>query len=622
MKQIKNLVYTLLLSVLGATMFTACSEEEGVVDAKDLVLSKEEVVFLAEPGESQSVTFTANADWKATSEQGWILIDTPVGKKGESTVSVSVKENIEKVSRQGNVIITEPSTGKMASFKVKQEAQGVNFVVDKEIGELYIDNENKVISERISVAANFKYDIQIKGAEWVTYSIDESTKDIIFHADNEKATIEPKDITVEFVPVDEENVETQSWILKWNGFTPSLEFFKDKECTQPVDQNGIELEITMNGIQATVYTKSNVPWVMDTDIEGSILKKVNYKEETDKFPRIFDTTSSLFAVYDDDKISKNDKEIILNCKYENSQEKSIKIVKKGVENFTQIGDSVFDFLKGDDLVGDYFCPMFPASGEKLSLEFPVRSLNDNEDLDVVLMSYDYKTQTCTPIYGESKIDCSYTKDSTFVGEVRIMKYTLTLPDRSKVEGEDGDDRYFQMFIKPRSLSPGDFYNNYFVFDGLGMRFDETKRNEIGNVIFGQLAYFDEFDFKAVNWTDGQEFSISDSGEDVVEIKFTTEASLEEEMFISDNAICSEDNKFILSGDDFWGNDIWTFDFALEIDNEGKETGVIIFKFSAKKNTTSEIRPITITLGGKLGEDKIQYFGSFTIKQAAASSALE
>ena len=163
MKQIKNLVYTLLLSVFCATMFTACTEEEGVVDAKDLVLSKEEVVFLAEPGESQSVTFTANADWRATSEQGWILIDTPVGKKGESTVSVSVKENTEKVSRQGNVIITEPSTGKMASFKVKQEAQGVNFVVSKEVGELYIDSEKKVISERINVAANFKYDIQQAG---------------------------------------------------------------------------------------------------------------------------------------------------------------------------------------------------------------------------------------------------------------------------------------------------------------------------------------------------------------------------------------------------------------------------------------------------------------------------
>ena len=44
MKQIKNLVYTLLLSVFCATMFTACTEEEDVVDAKDLVLSKEEVV--------------------------------------------------------------------------------------------------------------------------------------------------------------------------------------------------------------------------------------------------------------------------------------------------------------------------------------------------------------------------------------------------------------------------------------------------------------------------------------------------------------------------------------------------------------------------------------------------
>lgn len=625
MKQIKNLVCSLLLSVCGATMFTACSEDNEAIDAKDLELSKSELVFLAEPGEAQTVTFTANADWKATSEQGWILIDTPVGKKGESTVSVSVKQNPEKVSRQGNVIITEPSTGKMASFKVTQEAEGVNFAVNKEVGELAIDNENKVISDRISVVANFKYDIQIKDVDWVTYSIDEATKDIIFYADNEKATTEAKDIVVNFVP-EEENVEAESWTLKWGGFTPIVEFYKDEACTQKIDQNGVELEMSMNGIQATIYTKSNVSWLIDTKIEGSILKKINYREETDKLSRIFEVASSFFVVYDDNMISRTDKEVLLNCKYEGGQEKQIRVIKKGVEDFTQIIDSVFSSLKGDDLVGDYFCPMFPATGDRLSLEFPVKSLNKHDQLDCFLMEYDSRTQTVQPLFNYKNITCEFKKDSIQVGEMNIMKYTLTLPDRSLVPGEEGEDRYFQMFIKPKSLNPGDFLNKYFIFGENGMRFDETKRNEVGSVIFGQLAYQNLFTFEpivdegAVTWVD-KTFQISANAETII-IKFKTNAKVEEEkLFVTDNAKLSEPdsdgNKYIVEGNAFWGDDFVMLD--TEHLQYKDEVYSLPFKVTENQGENAVERTKVITLGGVLSGNKIQYFGQFTIKQAAASS---
>lgn len=601
-------------------MFTACSEDNEAIDAKDLELSKSELVFLAEPGEAQTVTFTANADWKATSEQGWILIDTPVGKKGESTVSVSVKQNLEKVSRQGNVIITEPSTGKVASFKVTQEAEGVNFAVSKEVGELAIDNENKVISDRISVVANFDYDIQIKDVDWVTYSIDEATKDIIFYADNEKATTEAKDIVVSFVP-EEGNVETKSWTLKWGGFTPTVEFYKDEACTQKIDQNGVELEMSMNGIQATIYTKSNVPWLIDTKIEGSILKKINYREETDKLSRIFEVASSFFVVYDDNMISRTDKEVLLNCKYEGSQEKQIRVIKKGVEDFTQIIDSVFSSLRGDDLVGDYFCPMFPATGDKLSLEFPVKSLNKHDQLDCFLMEYDSRTQTVIPSNYEN-ITCAFKKDSIQVGEMNVMKYTLTLPDRSLVPGGEGGDRYFQMFIKPVSLNPGDFLNKYFIFGENRWRFDETKRNEVGSVIFGQLAYqnlftFEQFvdkDLKVEEWI-GKTIQVSENTAKI-SIAFKTNADVESgEVFVTDNATLSDDGKYIISGNDFWEDEILKLsNFSLNDKNKAW-----IFEFTVSSNPGSTVRTKEISLGGRLSGEKIQYFGSFKVQQAASST---
>lgn len=229
MKNIKKIACAILMAWICGFALTACSNDDEAVAVKDIVLSADELVFLAEPTEPQTVTFTANADWRATSEQGWILIDTPVGKAGESSLTVSVKQNPNKTERQGNVIITEPSTGKMASFKVKQGAEGVDFVVDKEVGELTVNEEAKTITETVVVSANFDYDVQIKDVDWVTYSVDEANGSVTFYADAAKVPTEAQEIAVSFVPTEEE-VEAQSWTLNWPGFTPSVTFYTDEEC--------------------------------------------------------------------------------------------------------------------------------------------------------------------------------------------------------------------------------------------------------------------------------------------------------------------------------------------------------------------------------------------------------
>lgn len=607
MKQIKNLVCSLLLSVCGATMFTACSEDNEVVDAKDLELSKSELVFLAEPGEAQTVTFTANADWKATSEQGWILIDTPVGKKGESVVSVSVKQNPEKVSRQGNVIITEPSTGKMASFKVTQEAEGVNFAVSKEVGELAIDNENKMISDRISVTANFDYDIQIKDVDWVTYSIDEATKDIIFYADNEKVTTGAKDIVVNFVP-EEENVEAKSWTLKWNGFIPSVKFYKDEACTQEIDESGILLEESMNGFQAKFFVKSNIPWTFETELENTILSKVSNSENGATLERVFETVTTLFAVFNEDKLSNIEQSINLGFKY-NSDESTLKIIKEATTNFVEINSEDFNVIKDNDPNGQYILPMFDAineTGNTLSLEFRVKTFFNTTELTPVFMEYDNNFQLCKQIVELSGLTCTSISSDDNSG-LKEHKYRISVPDRSNDEGQD---RYFMLFIVP-NYDKDRFLADYFMEINTpymkGYMFNEDYRTSIGNVKFGQYAYMSGFEFEAIgDWID-QTINVSEKGQSIV-IKFRTNAN-EEEVMVSNNAVISDDSQF-MTGDDFWGNEV------LALSDFKKENEVWSFTFTVSENTTSEIRTQTISLGGRLNEDKIQYFGSFTIKQAA------
>lgn len=612
MKQIKNLVCSLLLSVCGATMFTACSEDNEVVDAKDLELSKSELVFLAEPGEAQTVTFTANADWKATSEQGWILIDTPVGKKGESVVSVSVKQNPEKVSRQGNVIITEPSTGKMASFKVTQEAEGVNFAVSKEVGELAIDNENKMISDRISVTANFDYDIQIKDVDWVTYSIDEATKDIIFYADNEKVTTGAKDIVVNFVP-EEENVEAKSWTLKWNGFTPSVKFYKDEACTQEIDESGILLEESMNGFQAKFFVKSNIPWTFETELENTILSKVSNSENGATLERVFETVTTLFAVFNEDKLSNIEQSINLGFKY-NSDESTLKIIKEATTNFVEINSEDFNVIKDNDPNGQYILPMFDAineTGNTLSLEFRVKTFFNTTELTPVFMEYDNNFQLCKQIVELSGLTCTSISSDDNSG-LKEHKYRISVPDRSNDEGQD---RYFMLFIVP-NYDKDRFLADYFMEINTpymkGYMFNEDYRTLIGNVKFGQYAYMSGFTFEPVGNWNNKVYAVEETQGDIT-ISFKTDLDLYNgDLYLTVNAELSEDGKYIINEDEFYGNEYVGFPEPSDID------GGYSLKFNYNLDKQEAF---TMYIGGRLG-DKIQYLGQFTVKKAAATSTSE
>lgn len=609
MKQIKNLVCSLLLSVCGATMFTACSEDNEVVDAKDLELSKSELVFLAEPGEAQTVTFTANADWKATSEQGWILIDTPVGKKGESVVSVSVKQNPEKVSRQGNVIITEPSTGKMASFKVTQEAEGVNFAVSKEVGELAIDNENKMISDRISVTANFDYDIQIKDVDWVTYSIDEATKDIIFYADNEKVTTGAKDIVVNFVP-EEENVEAKSWTLKWGGFTPTVEFYTDEECLNLVPESGMPLEETMNGIQAKVYVKSNIPWTVKMS-DVTMLKEVSNGEDGLNLPRVFTNVIGIFTVFDENKLDSEDKTEKLSFSYEGSKIAELNLYKAGVGNsYLQIDKNVFVTLD-KDINGTGF-PMFPATAEngdnsKLTLRFSVRSTL--QTVHAFVMKYDYLKNAYAPVTGADQISVSEAPAGRSL--VAQKDFILRMPDRSTLSGDDGKAHYFKLFVAESNQ-----WNDYFAYDsdkgGFSLKQDAANITE--GVTFGQFAYEKEYTFESEDISKITP-PIHNIGADggVLTINYSSNEPGYLSIYSSVSLI--DNDKYIESGEPYevsWAS----LDFDSYMPGER-------FSFNIEKNETGSERSVKVYIGAWLGEGKPeQYFGAFEIKQAAATSTSE
>lgn len=595
-------------------MFTACSEDNEAIDAKDLELSKSELVFLAEPGEAQTVTFTANADWKATSEQGWILIDTPVGKKGESTVSVSVKQNPEKVSRQGNVIITEPSTGKMASFKVTQEAEGVNFAVNKETGELAIDNENKVISDRISVVANFDYDIQIKDVDWVTYSIDEATKDIIFYADNEKATAEAKDIVVNFVP-EEENVETQSWTLKWNGFTPTVEFYRYKvegdiqsELIPVTDV--VEFVKSEGKTQVSLVVKSNVPWTLLTELDNTIIGEVSNVEQGKNLDRIFTNSLTIFPVFNEQKLDSEDKSATLSFGYENADKKTIDIIllKKGVgDNYIEIDNKAFNKLTAD-LTGTGW-KMFPATAEDGSLSIEIEVRATTPEVHPIIMYYNSVNETYVPVPTNSKvITCKDVSATRTIAQRKTFR--LEVEDRSKSMNDDGEARYFKLFMAENA----DFTKFFDPADGNTFKLKANVMGICESIPFGQAAYVKEYTFESedVSKVAPPVHNIGADG-GVLTINYVSDEPGYLSIYSNVNLI--DNDKYIESGE------LYEVPWA-SLDFDSYEPGKK-FSFKIEKNETGSERSVKVYIGAWLGDGKPeQYFGAFEIKQAAATSTSE
>lgn len=602
MKNIKTIACVILMTWICGFALTSCgNNDDEVVNAKDIVLSTDELVFLAESTESQTVTFTANADWRATSEQGWIVIDTPVGKAGESSLSVSVKQNPNKTERQGNVIITEPSTGKMASFKVKQGAEGVNFVVEKETGELAVNEEAQTISETVKVVANFDYDVQIKDVDWITYSEDEANGSVTFYADAAKVPTGAQEITINFVPTEEE-VEAQSWTLNWPGFTPSVTFYTDEECLNPVPESGMPLEETMNGIQAKVYVKSNVPWSVNPS-DATMLKEISNAETGASLPRVFTNVTAIFTVFDDAKLDSEDKTEKLSFAYEGSKAAELTLYKAGVgNNYLKIDENVFTSLD-KDIMGTGF-PMFPATGEngdnsKLQLRFSVRSTLST--VNAFVMKYDYIHDTYMSVAGMDRITVMEVPAGRSLVEQK--NFMLIMPDRSQLSNDDGKVRYFKLFVAENS------WNDYFTYDNTSGEFtlNEDATNISEGVTFGQFAYEKEYTFTSNDVSkESPVVHTVDATGATVTISYQSDEEGNIQAYTA--VMLSSDNNYIESGTFF--SDSW-----VKMDYDTYSPGQSI-SFIVEPNTTGADRSLTIYLGAYLGEGKSdQYFGAFEIKQS-------
>ena len=93
----KRLYLMLLASVL---LFAACERED-----PSLSLNPTSFELLSEGG-SQTIRLGSNYDWTATTSDPWIRISPASGKRGETTITVTVETNSAEKSRKGSVSVT------------------------------------------------------------------------------------------------------------------------------------------------------------------------------------------------------------------------------------------------------------------------------------------------------------------------------------------------------------------------------------------------------------------------------------------------------------------------------------------------------------------------------------
>ncbi|MBR5735513.1 MAG: BACON domain-containing protein [Bacteroidales bacterium] len=139
--------YILLsVTIILALVPVSCTPVEPVIEFPDA----NSVVITADGG-SQTVSFTTNYDWEATVSDSWIQISPAAGKKGNTTITITIGANGSDQERKGSVTINSQALRR--SIAVTQAANYMQAI--------FITHENASFSPPVFTG------IAIKGKiEW------------------------------------------------------------------------------------------------------------------------------------------------------------------------------------------------------------------------------------------------------------------------------------------------------------------------------------------------------------------------------------------------------------------------------------------------------------------------
>lgn len=165
-----HLVYATLLLFLFlslGTSFTSCSSDDPTEVPKEepaaqINISTTDPTVSSETGEV-AISFTSSAPWTASSNVGWITLDTSSGVAGSATIKAQVAANTTFDQRNGAITINAGKVSKQLTITQKQ-LDALTVSSNK------IEAPAQGCESTIEVKANIAYQVKVDDAckKWVT----------------------------------------------------------------------------------------------------------------------------------------------------------------------------------------------------------------------------------------------------------------------------------------------------------------------------------------------------------------------------------------------------------------------------------------------------------------------
>lgn len=167
-------IKALCLFILTATLLSvvSCSKDDGKSssstpqtekpEAKPIINVTTPNITLGQEGGSATVSFTSNANWKASTSAGWISVTPSSGAAGTISLTVTANENDSYDERNASITVSSGSTSQQIT--VSQKQKDALTVTSNKVEVPFDGGEAK-----IEVKANVDYTVTVDDAckEWV-----------------------------------------------------------------------------------------------------------------------------------------------------------------------------------------------------------------------------------------------------------------------------------------------------------------------------------------------------------------------------------------------------------------------------------------------------------------------
>lgn len=215
-------------------------------------------------GGSQSITFTCNRDWSASSSESWLQVSPTSGtaSDGEITVTITCAENTTYDNREGKITLKQTDGGLSETVVVTQSQTDGLFITTPEYS---LSDETQILT--VEIKANVEVDVT-SIADWIKY-VSTQTKDLT-----------PSQVTLQIEANESNNKREGKVLLKQKGGDLSgiITVRQDGSYGIFVSQESVSISKDAQSVEVEVKYSVDFDVIIPSEAQGTIIKSVEYDD--------------------------------------------------------------------------------------------------------------------------------------------------------------------------------------------------------------------------------------------------------------------------------------------------------------------------------------------------------